>query len=116
MKTKAEEVVGYFNAFLRSYNRFRKDNNLSSSNKDSFEICTAMLDKLGRIARQVKHTKRNDSKPDWPEGMTEAVSGLFIYSIMLLNLYGVSISKGMKNELNNAVKQHSENNVSNVRS
>lgn len=105
-KTVADDVVGAFNVFLGVYNNFRRDHDLKSNKIDSFEICTAMLDKLGRIARQVKHNKRNDPKEDWPEGMTQAMTGLLVYMIILLDSTNVKIDKGMKLELMESVKQY----------
>jgi len=108
-KVDANLVVKIFEGFIGTYHCFRADNGLKSIKKnpmDPFEICTSMLDKLGRIARQVKHTQRNDPKPDWPNGMTEAMTGLLVYMIMLLDSCGVDISDGMKTELLESIKQY----------
>ena len=102
----ADDVARNFQHFLNSYDYWRKQNGLSGSIDNVHEIISAMTDKLGRIARQVKHQERNDPKPDWPDGMTEEMTGLMIYMIMLKNHYGVDIFKGMRKELNKAVEQH----------
>jgi len=105
---KAKDVVHIFNEFLSGYNHWRKSNNLSGSISNVHEIISSMTDKLGRIARYVKHQERNDPKPDWPKGMTTEMAGLLIYMIMLKNHYDVDISKGMISELKKAVSQHSK--------
>ena len=102
----ADDVAKNFRHFIHSYEYWRKSNGLSGSIDNVHEIISAMTDKLGRIARQVKHQERNDPKADWPEGMTEEMSGLLIYMIILKNHYGVEIYEGMRNELNKAVEQH----------
>lgn len=101
-----EKVVGAFNSFLHDYDVFREANGLSGSINNVYEILAAMTDKLGRIARQVKHQERNDPKPDWPDGMTIEMAGLVIYMIILKNYYNVDISEGMKQELEKAIEQH----------
>jgi len=105
---RPEEVVEAFNDFLTLYDFFRRENGLSSHIDNVHEIITSMTDKLGRICRYVKHFERNDPKEDWPDGMTEEMSGLLVYMIILKNYYGVDISNGMKKELNKAVEQHSK--------
>jgi len=100
-------VIKDFNRFLESYESWRKLNGLSGSIDNAHEIISAMTDKLGRIARQVKHQERNDPKPDWPNGMTIEMAGLLIYMIILQSRYNVDISDGMKEELEKAIKQHS---------
>jgi len=105
---EAKDVVYLFNNFLSGYDKFRKDNGLSGSVDNVYEVLTAMADKLGRICRQVKHQERNDPKPDWPKGMTTEMAGLMVYMIMLKNFYDVDISDGMKIELDKAVEQHSK--------
>ena len=103
-----DNVVSDFNKFLKSYDIWRDFNGLSGSIDNVHEIVSAMTDKLGRIARQVKHQERNDPKPDWPDGMTSEMVGLLICMIILKNKYNVDISKGMKTELEKAIEQHSE--------
>jgi len=102
-----ENVADAFQNFLTVYQDFRICNNLSGKKQNAFEICTAMMDKCGRIARQVKHFERNDPKQDWPDGLSEAATGLLIYMIMLMDNYDLDIDKGMLNELQSAVKQYS---------
>lgn len=102
------DVVKLFNEFLNSYDFWRKNNNISGSIDNVYEILTAMTDKLGRICRYVKHQERNDPKSDWPEGMTSEMAGLLVYMIILKNYYNIDISDGMKKELEKAIKQHSK--------
>jgi len=110
-KTTVDDVVSDFMEFIETYSRFRKDNNLNDRKETTaFEICTAILDKSGRIARQVKHFERKDPKEDWPNGMTSAVSGNLVYMMMLLRKYGITqiqFKNGMKDELNVALNQWS---------
>lgn len=107
-KYTAEDVTEAFKDFLRAYSFFRKDNGLKDKDYNPFEICTALMDKSGIIARQIKHFERNDPKEDWPNGMTEAIAGYIIYLTFLLEHYNIKIDQGMKNELNSAIKQWSE--------
>lgn len=106
IKRRAEDVAAAFEVFLGIYERFREDNGLTKNVDNGFEICTALTDKNGRIARQVKHAERNDHKEDWPIGMTEAMAGYIIYMIMLLKKYKVDIKKGMVKELKSSLKQY----------
>ena len=101
------DVAKLFNEFISGYDYWRSLNGLSSSTDNIHEALTAMSDKHGRLCRQIKHFERNDPKPDWPEGMTESIVGYLIYALMVLKKYDVDILKGMKNELQNAVDQHS---------
>ena len=103
----ASDVVRNFQHFLNSYDYWRNQNGLSGSIDNVHEIISSMTDKLGRIARYVKHQERNDPKPDWPDGMTIEMAGLIVYTIILKNTYGVDIFKGFKAELEKAAKQHS---------
>ena len=102
-----KDIAFLFHRFLSGYDKWREDNNLSGSIENVHEIISSMTDKLGRIARYVKHQERNDPKPDWPDGMTTEMAGLLIYMIMLKNHYNVDILNGMKIELEKAIEQHS---------
>jgi hypothetical protein len=104
----SKDVIDGFNDFLDTYDEFRNAHGLSGSISNVHEIIASMTDKLGRIARYVKHQERNDPKPDWPEGMTTEIAGLLVYMIILKNFYNVDISKGMKIELEKAIEQHSD--------
>jgi len=79
---------------------------MSTPNYSAFEICTSLSDKHGRICRQIKHAERNDSKSDWPQGMTEAMAGYIIYLEMLLEKYNITASEGWTNELESALNQY----------
>lgn len=106
-KAETADVVAWsFNEFLETYMAFRKHNGLKNKIKNVHEIITAMTDKHGRICRYIKHQERKDPKSDWPKGMTEALTGYLVYSLMLLDYYGIDIQEGMINELNEAIKQH----------
>lgn len=107
-KTTKEDVVDKFQEFLDVYDKFRKDHGLQDKKVNAYEVCTALGDKNGRIFRQVKHFERNDQKPDWPIGLTEAMTGYLIYMIMLMRGYNVSIHEGMLKELQSAISQWTE--------
>ena len=105
--TGSKDVADAWKHFEETYKRFREDNKLFNGNYNAFEICTALSDKHGRICRQIKHAEREDHKPDWPDGMTEAMSGYLVYTFMLLEKYGCNMEKGLRNELQSAVDQYS---------
>ena len=105
---KSKDVVASFKKFLMVYKWFRENNNLSATKGNPYEVLAAMTDKLGRISRYIKHQERNDSKEDWPQGMTEEITGLLVYSVIILNHYDLDISEGMESELNKAIEQHSK--------
>ena len=107
-KYGSKDVVGAFTNFLAVYDQFRKDNGLVDKENNPFELCTALMDKSGRIARQIKHFERKDPKGDWPDGLTEAMTGYLIYLILILKQYKIRIDNGMQNELRSALQQWSE--------
>lgn len=110
-KVSAKDVAIAFNSFHQTYEKFREDNGLNKAKRkkaNMFEMCTALMDKGGRIARQLKHKERNDAKPDWPDGMTEAMTGYIIYMLLILDSYGLDMTDGMVKELESAIKQYSK--------
>jgi len=108
IKIDANDVANGFKEFMELQKRFRKDNNLNASIDNIYEVLTAMADKHGRICREIKHFERNDPKPDWPDGLSEAVTGYINYMIMVLEKYEIDIAKGMENELQSAVDQYGD--------
>ena len=107
-KHTAEDVVASFENLLKVYELFRLDNGLGDSPKiNGFEICTALMDKNGRIARHIKHFERNDPKKDWPDGMVEAITGWIVYVMMMINSMDLDASCGMTKELQSGLKQYS---------
>jgi len=110
---KPIDVADAFKYFCKVYNNFRKYNGLDTEIKSSpnmFEFCTALMDKSGRIARQVKHKERNDPKDDWPNGLTGAMTGFIVYMLLMLDAYDVDITVGMVKELESSIKQYSIDN------
>jgi len=105
-KISSKIVANKFNEFIDAYDKFREINGLSGSIDNIYEVLTAMSDKHGRICRQIKHFERNDSKPDWPDAMTESLVGYFVYGLMVLKKYNLNIADGMENELQAAAEQH----------
>jgi len=103
----SDDVVEAWNNFLEVYGKFKSSNGLPESQMGAFEICTALTDKNGRIAREIKHFERNDPKPNFPSGLTEAMTGYLIYMLMLISRYNIKIDDGMKKELDSAVSQWS---------
>ena len=108
-KVEPKDVIKEFKQFLKTYKSFKIDHNLPYSIDNPYEILTSMSDKLGRICRYIKHFERNDPKSDWPEGMIEAITGLFIYTLMLPDYYDVDLFDGMEAELIKAIEQHAKN-------
>jgi hypothetical protein len=107
----SNDVARSFQRFLTDYELFRKNNGLTDVIENPYEIIAGMTDKLGRIVRQVKHKERNDEKPNWPEGATEAIWGLLAYTIMLKDHYDFDVSEGIRNELQSAVEQYGGKNT-----
>ena len=105
-KTQALQVAHAFEKFLQTYNNFRCDHGLPGGIDNPHEILTSMSDKHGRICRQIKHFERHDEKSDWPIGLIEALTGYIVYATMLLNKYGLTIRRGMINELEASTNQH----------
>jgi len=101
-----QDVSDKFKDFVNFYNDFRKCNGLTKGIDNVYEVLTGMTDKHGRICRQIKHLERNDPKPDWPDGMIEAMTGYLIYMLMILEKYDAEISEGMRKELKSAISQY----------
>ena len=105
----ANDVVYRLEQFFKYYDMWRWKKGLSGHIDNAYEITTSMADKVGRICRQIKHTERNDPKPDWPHGMVEDMAGLLTYMIILKNRYDLDdVSKGFLNEMEKAVEQHGD--------
>lgn len=108
-KIVAEDIVNVFIKLQKVYDEFRNYNNLKETKINGFEACTALLDKCGRIARQVKHFERNDPKEDWPDGLLEAITGFMVYILLILKSYNINIQyqySGIVKELNSSIKQY----------
>jgi len=106
--TSPQDVTKAFTEFLQVYDKFRNDNNLSGKIDNVHEVMTAMLDKLGRMAQYIKHQERNDPKDNWRQDICTELTGLYIYSIILMNNYELDISEGMLAELEKSVDQHGD--------
>lgn len=105
---EAKKVSENFDFFLKCYSKFKKEYDLKETLDSSFEMTTAMADKVGRICREVKHLERNDPKHNYKITLSQEISGLIVYAIMIANKYNVSIPLGMTEELEKAIDQHSE--------
>lgn len=106
---EAKKVSEHFDFFLKCYSKFKHEYGLKETLDNSFEMTTAMADKLGRICREVKHLKRNDPRHNYKVTLSQEISGLIVYAIMIANKYSISIPEGMTEELEKAIDQHSEN-------
>jgi hypothetical protein len=102
----AENTAASYNQFREYYNRFRKGAGLTNTRGNVYEITTALADKLGRICRLVKHSKRRDPLPDMQEQMAESVVGIVVYMEMLAKIYALDMMTGFKRELMKAWTQH----------
>jgi len=102
-------VTRAFSEFLTTYNAFRELNGLTSKIKNVHEILVGMTDKHGRICRYIKHFERNDPKDNWKSELASSLTGYIVYSLMLLEHYGIDIKEGMQKELGEALKQHGKN-------
>ncbi len=107
-KMSAQDVADAFMYFCEIYKEFREDWKLDEKAINGFEACTALSDKLGRISRQIKHFERKDKKEDWPIGMTEAMAGVLIYMLLILDTYEIDMEDGMIKELESSLKQYSK--------
>ena len=107
-KITPQQVSESFANFMELYDEFRKSNGLTKGIDNIYEVLTGMTDKHGRICRQIKHFERNDQKPDWPGAVGEAMTGYFIYMMMVLDKYNIEISESMCAELESAIRQYAE--------
>ena len=104
---QAADVAEAFMVFSDTLDEYRKERGLKAYLSNPMMECTAIMDKLGRFCRNVKHNSRNDPRTDAMAEMEEAAGGMLIYLIMLCLDCGVSIRKGLEGELLKAVAQHS---------
>lgn len=106
MVQDASELATQLGVFLNRYRHFRQGYWLKDCTGNPYEECTAIMDKLGRFCRNVKHNSRSDPRPDSMAEMEEAAGGILIYLIMLCSEYKVQLEKGLEGELYKAVVQH----------
>ena len=105
-KTTAEDVGNAWNMFVATMLKFRQQNNMKKFDGSLYEICTSLGDKHGRICRYVKHSERNDPKPDHPEGMWKEMAGYINYLTIMQDVYGMDIGYGIESELSSSVGQY----------
>lgn len=103
----AKRTADDFRQFCRSYTQYRKNGRLKDL-KRSFEILAGMTDKLGRAAREVKHMERLEPRPDALITLRDSLAGLIIYSVLLSDVYNVSLAAGIEAELAKARSQHTK--------
>jgi hypothetical protein len=102
------KVSAAFLELLKAYKDFRGATDLDKNYLGGFELCASVLDKAGRVSRQVKHLERNDPKPDWPDGAAEDIFGCVAYLLMIAIKYDIAMSGGVSKELKKAVGQHAK--------
>jgi hypothetical protein len=102
----AKDVAAAYDLFRAFYRRFRKRARLAAARGNAYEVTTALADKVGRICRLVKHSKRHDPIPQMQQQMEETVAGIVVYLEMLVKLYTLDMKAGFRRELMKAVLQH----------
>lgn len=105
MTTARADTVDKYAEFLREYQAFRECVGLSDS-IDSGEGFKGAIDKLGRLAREIKHFERNDPRENWVEEAEDAAAGLIVYIVLLVQGQGLSTVDGLRRELAKAAMQH----------
>lgn len=110
-----EDEIAYLAAqldcFMESYKDFRKSQGLADCPPNPLEIMNGFADKVGRIARLVKHNHRNDPKPDWEVTMEKELAGVFNYILMCAAYHGLDFPRGFQTELSHALDDHGGNRV-----
>jgi len=104
----SDGVVDAMEKLLLSYKDFRTETGLVKNQLGGFEICTSIMDKAGRIARQIKHLERKDPKPDWSNAISEDIFGCVAYLMMLVYKYDLPMEDNVRKELEKALSQHSK--------
>lgn len=109
-KVPPSDVIHFFRMFLSAYGCFRNTQGLNKKKiKNIHEVLVGMTDKHGRICRYIKHQERKDPKDNWKAEIASSLTGYIVYSLMLMDHYGIDIGEGMEKELNEAIKQHGKN-------
>ena len=97
----------YLKQCLTMYKTFRKTHGLKDCPPNPLEIVNGLTDKVGRIARLVKHNYRDDPKPDWEASMQQQLAGVFNYLLMCEAYHGLDFTEGFKAELTHAIGEWS---------
>ena len=111
---KKTETIDVINALINLqvvYDSFRSDNGLTPPKMNGFEVCASLMDKGGRMAREIKHYERKDPKKDWPDGLMEAITGYMVYILLIMEMYGIDFSNqhdGVVKELESSIKQYTK--------
>jgi len=104
------DTLGYHMAvFLQHYKAFRKFHELADHPDSALEIMNGFADKVGRVARLVKHNHRNDPKPDWEKIMAKELAGIYNYILMCASYHGVDLREGFETELKHDIADHGGN-------
>ena len=106
LKDDSYRVAESFFQFMLSFEAYKKKYKLNGCT-DSFEICTSLVDKIGRISRNIKHFKRNDPKENWETETVESIFGTISYLLMLVKNHNLYVKDSIIKELIKSVEQHS---------
>ena len=102
----AAKVVDAFSDFRRAYYTFKEEHGLSHKMDFTHEVITGIVDKLGRVARDVKHYLRDEERPNWRLAIEKNMTGVLAYLIVLGHNLDIDWTTGMHEELLSALKQH----------
>jgi len=102
----ATKVVDAFRSFLKAYYMFKEHHKLPHRMDNPYHTLVAITDKLGRIARNVKHWIRGDEKDDWKLNVERDCIGILAYMVILGHDLDIQWSEGMMTELIAGVEQH----------
>ncbi len=100
------EVLNAFDELECKLWDLRRSTGLGDKPCTPLEAMNGMVDKVGRIARLVKHNHRGDPKPDWQAEMENQLAGVFNYLLVTAGCHDVRIYDGLKRELAHAVEDH----------
>lgn len=106
VKGDIAHVVDAFDELECRLQDLRQSSGLGDKPCEPLEALNGIMDKVGRIARLVKHNHRRDPKPNWRAEMEDQLAGVFNYLMMTAACHGVNIYDGLKRELNHAVEDH----------
>ena len=104
----ANKTAVAFEEYINCLAKFKHVAGLNSVD-NPYEICTAMSDKSGRIARYVKHAERKDPKgATWRHELLKSLTGFLSYAEMIIQKYNMInvLHPAMMQELMDSIQQH----------
>jgi hypothetical protein len=99
-------VLDKFDELNCALHDLRKLAGLAEFPDNPLEIMNGITDKVGRVARLVKHNHRNDPKPDWQDTMADELAGVFNYILMAAGCHELDLMGGFERELKHALEDH----------